>query len=86
MPERSPGLAVVTVNSLTENSRGVIIGELTGENANLDLRLPLECVAATLGDAQNALGTVNLRSTWTVTGSTTLDDEFIVGLKDLKLC
>ena len=79
----------VTGTSQTEANRGIIIGETGGENASLSLShsgffggglSSLTGVAATLGDAVGAAGTLNVGAgAFNVTGSDFTQRQLIVG-------
>jgi T5SS/PEP-CTERM-associated repeat protein len=71
------------VNTTTaESGRGIIIGVVGGDSAAvLTSRLPtFSGAAATIGDAAGSSGTLNVTGgVFNVTGSSSPDDEFIVG-------
>jgi T5SS/PEP-CTERM-associated repeat protein len=72
-------------NSTTaEAGRGIIIGQVSGDNATLNTALTgvtgFSGVAATIGDAAGAIGTLNVSgSKFNLSGDSTADDELIIG-------
>jgi T5SS/PEP-CTERM-associated repeat protein len=75
-----------TVNNTTtaEAGRGIIIGQVSGDNATLNAALTgvtgLSGVAATIGDAAGAIGTLNVSgSKFNLSGASATDDELIIG-------
>jgi T5SS/PEP-CTERM-associated repeat protein len=74
------------VNNATtaEAGRGIIIGQVSGDNATLNTTLTgvtgFSGVAATVGDAAGSIGTLNVSgSKFNLTGSSVADDELIIG-------
>src|SRR4051812_16529083 len=72
------------VNATTaEAGRGIIVGELGGvvlDTATLTTTFPLSGVAATIADAPETTGTLNVSGgTFSLSGNNTTDHEFIVG-------
>lgn len=87
---RGPSTYTVASTTMTEANRGIIIGVFGGENAALNVsHSGIVCcgglssfsgVAATLGDAASAAGTLNMNTgTFNVTGSDANQTQLIIG-------